>query len=50
MIFHAIGTPSVTDLIAIIWMNLVRKNPVTLSDVRLVEKRFGPDNGTMKEK
>jgi hypothetical protein len=48
--FHAMGTPSIPDLLAMIRMNLVKDCPITTEDVRLAEKIFGPDVGTIKGK
>ena len=47
---HAMGTPSIPDLLAMIRMNLVKDCPITTEDVRLAEKIYGPDVGTIKGK
>ena len=47
---HALGTPSMEDLKAMIRMNLIRYNPVTTKDINLAEKVYGPDVGTRKGK
>ena len=48
--YHAMGTPSIPDLLAMMRMNLVKNCPITTDDVRLAEKIFGPDIGTIKGK
>jgi hypothetical protein len=47
---HALGTPSLGDLKAMIRMNLIRNNTVTTKDVNLAERVYGPDVGTRKGK
>ena len=44
------GNPSTQDILAILRMNLVKDCPVTVQDVKLAEKIFGPDIGTIKGK
>ena len=48
--YHAMGTPSLPDLKALLHMNMIKDNPVTLEDVHLAEQIFGPDVGTLKGK
>eukprot|EP00978_Attheya_sp_CCMP212_P024668 scaffold77882_cov56-Attheya_sp.AAC.1 len=48
--YHAMGTPSIPDLLAILWMNIVKDNPSTIEDIKLAEKIFGPDVATLKGK
>eukprot|EP00978_Attheya_sp_CCMP212_P017186 scaffold45596_cov58-Attheya_sp.AAC.9 len=48
--YHAMGTPSMPDLLAILRMNVVQDNPITIEDVKLAEKVFGPDVATLKGK
>ena len=49
-LFHALGTPSINDFKAIIRMNTINNNPVTTDDIKIAEKIFGPDIGTLKGK
>ena len=49
-LFHALGTPSINDFKAIIRMNTINNNPVTTDDIKIAEKTFGPDIGTLKGK
>jgi hypothetical protein len=49
-LLEAAGSPSVEDLKTIIKMNLIDNNPVTIADVQLAEKIFGPDVATLKGK
>jgi hypothetical protein len=44
------GTPTVDDLKAMIHMNLIKNNVVTMDDVNLAEKAYGPDVGGIKGK
>lgn len=48
--YHAMGTPSIQDIKAIIRMNLIKDNPITTEDVDLAERIFGPDVGALKGK
>eukprot|EP00978_Attheya_sp_CCMP212_P031940 scaffold122572_cov28-Attheya_sp.AAC.1 len=48
--YHAMGTPSIPDLLAILRMNIVKDNPITIKDIKLAEKIFGPDVATLKGK
>jgi len=47
---HAVGTPSIKDFKAIITMNCIKNNPVTIEDIDIAEKTFGPDIGALKGK
>ncbi len=47
-LFHALGTPSIRDLKAVIQMNLIKNNPVTTQDVDIAQKIFGADVGALK--
>ena len=49
-LYHALGTPSVDDMKAVIRMNLIANNPVTTKDIVLAEKIFGKDIGSLKGK
>ena len=49
-LYHALGTPSFNDFKAIICMNTINNNPVTTDDIKIAEKIFGPDIGTLKGK
>jgi hypothetical protein len=44
------GTPTVSDLKAMIQMNLIKNNLVTTADINLATKAFGPDIGAIKGK
>ena len=48
--FHELGTPSTDDMLAVIWMNLIRNNSITTEDVNLATKIFGQDISTIKGK
>jgi hypothetical protein len=49
-LYHALGTPSTKDFKTIITMNAIKNLPVTIDDVNLAEKIFGPDIGALKGK
>jgi hypothetical protein len=49
-LYHCLGTPSVHDFKAIINMNAIRNNPVTIEDVNISEAIFGPDIGGIQGK
>jgi len=49
-LYHALGYPSIPDIKAIIRMNMITNNPITIKDVNLAERIFGPDIGTIKGK
>ena len=49
-LYQALGTPSVRDFKNIIHMNMIKNNPVTLEDIKILENIFGPDIGALKRK
>ena len=49
-LYHALGTPSINDFKAMITINAIRNNPVTVEDINLAEKIFGPDIRSLKGK
>lgn len=49
-IYHALGTPSVHDFKAIIKSNQISNIPITIDDINIAEKIFGPDVGALKGK
>ena len=48
--FHAVGTPSIPDIQAVLRMNLIKNNPITNDDVKIAANIFGPDVSTIKSK
>ena len=44
------GTPTLDNLKAIIQMNLIKNNVVTMYDVNLAMKSYSPDVGEIKRK
>jgi hypothetical protein len=48
--YHVVGGPTIQNFKAIIRMNTFKNCPVTVADVDLAEKIFGPDLGTIKGK
>jgi Reverse transcriptase (RNA-dependent DNA polymerase) len=49
-IYHAIGTPSLKDFKLIITSNMIKNIPITIEDINIAEKIFGPDVGALKGK
>ena len=47
-LLHSLGYPSVVDLKTIIKMNMIWDNPVTESDIKLMEHLYGPNIPTIK--
>jgi hypothetical protein len=45
-----LGMPAVADFKAILWMNLINNNLVTMWDIRRAENIFSPDTVTLKSK
>ena len=48
--FQIIGTPTTQDLKAMLRMNLIKIAKITMEDINLVEKAYGPDVGSIKAK
>ena len=49
-LYHIIGTPSLEDFKGIIQSNMIQNNPVTVSDVKAVQKIYGPNISSIKGK
>ena len=49
-LLDVLGSPSVADLKAVIKMNAIKNNPVTLEDVDIATKVYGPDIASLKGK
>ena len=49
-LLHALGYPSVVDLKTIIKVNTIWDNPVTKSDIKLMECLYGPNFPTINGK
>ena len=49
-LYHALGTPSVQDFKAMLRMNLITNNPITVEDIKIAEQIFGSDIGSLKGK
>jgi len=50
VLMHTLGCPSVADLKRIIKLNDIKDCPVTVEDIILAEKIFGPDVASIKGK
>ena len=49
-LYHTIGTPTVRNFKALLRMNVIQNCPVTVDDVNMAEKIFGPDKSSLKGK
>ena len=49
-LFHAVDTPLIPDIQAVLRMNLIKNNPITNDDVKIASNVFGPDVSTIKSK
>ena len=49
-LYQTSGTPLIADFKAIVRLNLIKNNPVTLEHVDLAERILGPDIGSLKGK
>jgi hypothetical protein len=49
-LYHIIGCPSIENFKAILRQNIIKNCPVTIEDVNIAERIFGPDIGTLKGK
>ena len=47
-LLHALGYPSVVDLKTIIKTNVIQDNPITESNIKLMECLYGPNSPTIK--
>ena len=49
-LYNTLGSPSLKDFKAIIRMDFIKNNPVTMEDIKIAESIFGPDIGSLKGK
>ena len=49
-LYHIVGTPTVDNFKALIKMNAIANCPITVEDINIAEKIFGPDISTLKGK
>ena len=49
-LYHIIGTPTVENFKALLRMNIIQNCPVTVEDVTIAEKIFGPSISSLKGK
>jgi hypothetical protein len=49
-IYHALRTPSIQDFKAILRMNIIANNPVTIENIKIAKQIFGSDIGSLKGK
>ena len=43
-----VGAPTLRDLKMILWHNIIHNFPVTVEDIEIVDKIFGPDVSSLK--
>ena len=49
-LYHIVGCPTVENFKHILQQNIIKNCPVTIDDVNIAEKIFGPDIGALKGK
>ena len=49
-LYHSVGAPTVENFKHMLRSNIIKDCPVTVKDVNIAEKIFGPDVGTLKGK
>ena len=49
-LYHIVGTPTVENFKALLRMNTIHNCPVTVEDVKIAERIFGPDMSSLKGK
>ena len=49
-LYHIVGTPTVENFKALLRMNAIHNCPVTVEDVKIAERIFGPDMSSLKGK
>ena len=50
LLYHAVGTTSVKDFKTMINLNAIKDNLITVQDIEMAEKIFGPDISNLKGK
>jgi hypothetical protein len=49
-LYHIVGTPTMNNFKLLLQMNVIQNCPVTVKDVNISEKIFGPDMSSLKGK
>jgi hypothetical protein len=49
-LYHIVGTSTINNFRLLLWMNVIQICPVTVEDVNISEKIFGPDMSNLKGK
>jgi hypothetical protein len=49
-LYHALGTLSIKNFKAILRMNIIANNPVTIDNIEIAKQIFGSDVGSLKGK
>jgi hypothetical protein len=48
--YHIVGTPTMENSKLLLQMNVIKNCPVTVEDINITEKLFGPDMSSLKGK
>ena len=49
-LYHIVGTPTMDNFKSLLRMNIIKNCPVTVEDINIAEKIFGPDVSSLKGK
>jgi hypothetical protein len=49
-LYHIVGTPTMSNFKSLLKMNIIQNCPVTVEDVNIADKIFGPDMSSLKGK
>jgi hypothetical protein len=49
-LYHIVGTPAINNFKTVLQMNVIQNCPMTVEDVNISEKLFGPDMSSLKGK
>jgi hypothetical protein len=49
-LYHIVGTPTMNNFKSLLQMNIIQNCPVTVKDVNIADKIFGPDMSSLKGK
>jgi hypothetical protein len=49
-LYHIVGTPTMENFKSLLQMNIIKNCPVTVEDVNIADKIFGPDMSSLKGK
>ena len=49
-LYHIVGAPTLQNLKTMIRQNIIQNFPVTVEEIEILDKIFGPDVSTLKER